>query len=149
MHKFFINPLYILLNLLFAGVLFLVSYTNIDEWWIEILSFAIPFILGATIFLIFVSPFVQLKKWKYIFVILNVILIFKPIQETYSFSFKSKAIEVPKTFTVMSFNVAHFDTFRYTDNINDSINYQAFLYLFKRKRKSGYTLFTRVFSRLW
>ena len=69
MHKFFINPLYILLNLLFAGVLFLVSYTNIDEWWIEILSFAIPFILGATIFLIFVSPFVQLKKWKYIFIV--------------------------------------------------------------------------------
>jgi hypothetical protein len=125
-HKFFFNPLYILLNLVFAGVLYLVSYTNIDEWWIEVLSFAIPFILGTTIFLIIVSPFVQLKKWKYIFVILNIILIFKPIQETYSFSFKSKTIDVPKTFTVMSFNVAHFNPFRYIDNINDSINYQAF-----------------------
>jgi len=134
-HKFFINPFYILLNLVFACVLYLVSYTNIDEWWIEVLSFAIPFILGATIFLIIVSPFVQLKKWKYIFVILNVILIYKPIQETYSFSLQATPIDVPEKFTIMSFNVAHFNPFRYTDNINDSINYQAF-YTYLKQNES-------------
>jgi exonuclease III len=134
-HKFFINPLFILINIIFACVLYWVSYTSIDEWWIEVLSFTIPFILGVTIFLIIISPFVQLKKWKYILVILNIILIFKPIQETYSFSFKSKAIDASKTFTVMSFNVAHFNPLRYTDNINDSINYKTF-YTYLKKNES-------------
>jgi exonuclease III len=132
---FFINPLYILLNSLFAVVLFIVSYTDIDEWWIETLSFSIPFILVATIVLSLISPIIPLKKWKYIFVILNIILIIKPIQETYSFSISSSSTNEPKTFSVMSFNVAHFDPFRYTDNINDSINYQAF-YTYLKENES-------------
>jgi endonuclease/exonuclease/phosphatase family metal-dependent hydrolase len=93
--------------------LLLVSYFLIDKWWVELLSFFMPFVLCAN-FLLFVFSLWLKVNWKYVvFTSVALFLSIKPIQETIGLNFRKDYAY--SDVRVVSFNAAAFNPYRGTD----------------------------------
>lgn len=102
--------LIVLLPLVIIAYLLLISYFLIDKWWVELLSFLMPFVLAFSLFLFIISLWLRLN-WKFVLLPSFALLIcIKPIQETIALNFRNDYGY--SDVRVVSFNAAAFNPYR-------------------------------------
>lgn len=118
--------------ILSAVVFVLVSYLHLDGWSIELLSFAVPLLMVASLVGLLIYILTRPRKIYLLFILPAVLLGLKPAHKTIGMNFK--AGEEAVDFTVMSFNVAAFNPNRMSTFQSDTAAYTAF---YKWLRENG------------
>lgn len=122
-----------ILPLLNALLLSAITYEWVESWLTELLSFGVPLLILGNLSL-FVAALILSRKFKYILPsFLALLLAAKPISETLAINFTSP--ERTSDFTVMSYNVATFNTTRMESKSSDSL-FNASFYNWLRENES-------------
>jgi len=120
---------FVVLPLALSVVTVLVSYLILGSWWIELLSFFMPLVMGSALVLFALALWRGTKLIHLLAPSLLMLLVMKPISETI-------AINLPKAsnradLTVMSFNAALFNPYRPNTLESEPVRYTD-LYTFLR-----------------
>ena len=116
-----------------AVAIVFITYDIIDNWFIELISYGAPLLIVGNLFaLLFAALFT--RKFKYILLpIVAIFISLKPISETVALHFRT--FDGKSDFTVMSYNVATFNTSRMQNKLSDSL-FNASIYKWFRENKS-------------
>lgn len=116
-----------------AVLLTVISYEIVESWFTELLSFGVPLLILGNLGL-FVCAAVFTRQFKFMAVpLLVLVLAWKPISETLAVNFGTH--EGRSDFTVMSYNVATFNTLRMENKISDT-EFNASIYRWFHENKS-------------
>lgn len=118
------RTVYYTLPIIQGIVLVLTNHLILNLWWVEFLSFLVPFIVVSNLLILFLllyqNEYIKYKILPFIVLLISL----KAINETLAFNFFSSRSTA--TFTVTSFNIATFNPYRFSNIENDLSLYNSF-----------------------
>lgn len=131
--QLFLFTIYWFIPIISTCLLIIISYNFVESWFIELLSFGVPFLILGNLCLLLLS-IIFTRRVKFIIVPLLALLVsWKPISETLALNFKMKKGE--SDFTIMSYNIATFNPMRMESKNSDSL-FNASIYQWLKENES-------------